>query len=174
MIKIKNLIYKIYKLIIFHKAKPFIFFLFKMLSCYLWYCMMQNLISKESVDVVFKFKLLGLTIDDNSVSFSSHINNLKKAVNTRLFSISKLFYLSFNLKLQFFKTTFILPHFYYCNSLIIYINDTVLNQIEKLYNFCIFNVLKKDIYIISLEQQLIILSELRLLPYINIEFFIDC
>ena len=58
-----------------------------------------------------------------------------------MFSINRLFYLSFKVKLQFFKT-FLLPHFDYCLSLCIYFSKTVLSKLFKCY-FIVLNKLFK-------------------------------
>ncbi len=57
-------------------------------------------IDNNNVEVVSSFKLLGVTID-NKLTFSNHIASVRKSVNVKLYSIKKLFYLSFNVKLQF-------------------------------------------------------------------------
>ncbi len=66
------------------------------------------------VEVVGSFRLLGIVID-KELNFYDHINALKVLVNRKLFSFKRLFFLSFEIKVQFFKT-FILPHFNYCFS----------------------------------------------------------
>jgi hypothetical protein len=63
------------------------------------------------IDVTDSFKLLGVTID-SELKFKQHVVNIFKSVNKKLFRIKKLFYLPFNVRLQFFKT-FILPLFDY-------------------------------------------------------------
>ena len=55
------------------------------------------------IQVVEKFKLLGVTIDSR-LTFLDHVSNLTKSINTKLFAIKRIFYLSFNVKIQFFKT----------------------------------------------------------------------
>ena len=74
----------------------------------------------HEVEVVKKFKLLGVMID-SCLNFNDYLIDIKKRVNKRLYSIKNIFYLSQNVKVQFFKT-FILPHFDYCLSLLIYFN----------------------------------------------------
>ena len=74
------------------------------------------------VEVVTKFKLLGVFVDSR-LQFKEQLIELKKRVNKRLYSIKKVFYLSLNVKTQFFKT-FILPHFDYCLALVIYFTKT--------------------------------------------------
>ena len=64
-----------------------------------------------NVEVVDEFKLLGITIDHNLI-FNKYVDRLKSSVNQKLYSIKKLFYLSLNIKIQFFKT-FIQPQFDY-------------------------------------------------------------
>jgi ribonuclease P/MRP protein subunit RPP40 len=62
------------------------------------------------IESVESFKLLVIRIGNN-LNFSKHVGNMRKHVLTRLFSIKKLFFLSEEVKLQFFKT-FILFIFY--------------------------------------------------------------
>ena len=59
------------------------------------------------IEAVNKFKLLGITIDSD-LSFQLYVTELRKQINKRLYSIKKLFYLSFSVKVQFFKI-FLLP-----------------------------------------------------------------
>ena len=72
----------------------------------------------HDVNVVESFKLLGVTID-NKLNFCEHVALLRNTINRKLHSIKKLFYLSMNVRLQFFKS-FVLPYFDYCLSLTIY------------------------------------------------------
>jgi hypothetical protein len=117
----------------------------------------------SNVEVVSDFKLLGICID-NSLTFGKYVDSLKKSVNTKLYSISKIFYLSYPIKLQFFKT-FIQPHFDYCSSISIYLSPTLTSQIERLFNNCIHKLLKIKLHDKSIEDQYIILKPLNILPY---------
>ena len=120
------------------------------------------LVAGNRVEVVCEFKLLGIVIDQN-LSFIAHVNDLKKRVNTRLYSIRKIFYLSERVRLQFFKS-FILPIFDYCSSLFVYFNKTVLHSLENFFNVCLFRLLNLDIKYLSLSDQFILLSKFNLLP----------
>ena len=102
------------------------------------------------IDGVDEFKLLGITIDHN-LFFN------KSTVNQRLYSIKRLFYLSFNIKVKFLKT-FIQSHFDYCSSLAFYFNKTLVNRIERLYINCLFRFTGISFLNISLTQQFIILK----------------
>lgn len=51
-----------------------------------------------------------------------------------------MFYLSFQVKLQFFKT-FILPYFDYCSTLIIYFTKTIIQKIANYYYYCLSRLL---------------------------------
>ncbi len=95
-------------------------------------------IDKHQINVVSEFKLLGIIID-NKLSFKNFVNNLKLNINRRLFAIKNLFYLSFNVKIQFFKT-FLLPYFDYCNSLFIYFPHYSIQRISNLYNICLLKL----------------------------------
>ena len=115
------------------------------------------------VDVVDEFKLLGITIDHN-LFFNEFIDRLKSIVNQKLYSIKRLFYLSLNIKIQFFKT-FIQPHFDYCSSLAIYFKNTLVNRIERLYNICLFRLTGIPFFNQSLSQQFIILKPFNKMPF---------
>ena len=125
-----------------------------------------------NVEVVSDFKLLGICID-NSLTFHKHVDSHKNSVNTKLFSISKIFYLSYSIKIQFFKT-YIQPHFDYCSSLTIYLSSTLTSQIEKLFNNSIFKLLKIKLHDISLDEQHACLKPLNILPYRLRIFFNLC
>ena len=93
-----------------------------------------------SIDVVTNFKLLGVTID-NKLSFSSYVSSICRIVNTKLFSIKRLFYLSTSVKLQFFKS-FIMPYFDYCSTLFVYFPKAEIQRLSNLYYMCLFKLFK--------------------------------
>ena len=96
-----------------------------------------------NIEVVDKFKLLGVTLD-SKLSFKPFSANLKKLVSAKLYSINRLFYLSFSVKLQFFKS-FINPYFDYCLSLAIYFPKEIIQRICNFYDFCLYKLLKINI-----------------------------
>ena len=55
----------------------------------------------ETIDVVDKFKLLGVTLD-NKLNFINFVTTLSSSVNSKLFAIKRLFYLNNSVKLLFF------------------------------------------------------------------------
>ena len=75
-------------------------------------------IEDAKICTVKKFKLLGVHLDEK-LQFIDHAANICLSVNRRLYTIKKLFYLPYSVKIHFFKT-FILPYFDYCISLTIY------------------------------------------------------
>ena len=99
-------------------------------------------IDSHDVVVTDSFKLLGVLID-NDLTFNQHIVNICKNVNIKLFSIKKLFYLPFVVRLQFFKT-FILPLFDYCLSLIIYFSKTQIQRLSNCYYACLYKLFRFD------------------------------
>lgn len=113
------------------------------------YCMFINktrnitpdeiLIDNKRVEVVSSFRLLGVTID-NKLSFLHHCRDLRKNINKRLYSIKRIFYLPFSVKIQFFKT-FILPFFDYCSTLLIYYPKESIQKLANAYNQCLFKLL---------------------------------
>ena len=92
------------------------------------------------IEVVPEFKLLGCTINDK-LRFDKHVKNHKYAICRKLFTIKNLFFLSFDIKVHFFKT-FLLPHFDYCSSLFVYFSNTLLNKLYKLYNLSLYILLR--------------------------------
>jgi len=92
------------------------------------------------IEVVDHFKLLGVWLDCK-LSFNHHVDSQINTINSKMFAIRRLFYLSGNVKEQFFKT-FILPYFDYCLSLVIYYSKTALNRLARCYYKCIHIVLK--------------------------------
>jgi len=92
------------------------------------------------VDVVNSFKLLGVTID-NRMTFSKFAADTRMAINRKLYSIKRLFYLATSVKIQFFKT-FILPYFDYCLSLLIYFPKETIQSLSNCFNTCLFKLFK--------------------------------
>ena len=95
-------------------------------------------IGNLQVEVVQSFKLLGVTID-NKLNFLLHASNVRRSVNSRLYSIKKLFYLPFQVKLQFFKT-FILPLFDYCSTLLFYFSRRAIQKISDCYYLSLYKL----------------------------------
>ena len=102
-----------------------------------------------------------------------HVKMLTKAINAKLFSIKNIFYLSANIKLQFFKT-FIQPHFDYCFSLFIYMCNTLINKLNNLFNSCLWHLLKINLRGVENSEHLIILKPYFLLPFKYRLFFRFC
>lgn len=110
----------------------------------------EIIIDNNNVQVVDSFKLLGISID-NKLSFSKYVSELRIAVNKRLYSIERLFYLSHKVRLQFFKS-FILPYFDYCMSLSIYFPKRTLQKLANTYYYCIYKLLHIDFSVSNLED----------------------
>ena len=91
------------------------------------------------IEIVSKFKLLGILID-NKLNFVEHISTCIKQLNKKLFSIKRLFYLSFAVRLQFFKS-FILPSFDFGLSLAIYFSKSALSKLCRAYYNSIYLLL---------------------------------
>ena len=123
----------------------------------------QMKINNQQVEVVDEFKLLGVIINRN-LDISSHVNAIKRGINTRLFSIKKIYFLPISVRLQFFKS-FIQPFFGYCLSLSIYYSRSNLHQLEKLYNFCFLKLLNINLKYTAHQDQIAILKQFRLLPF---------
>jgi hypothetical protein len=96
-------------------------------------------IDNRRIEVVSSFRLLGVIIDDK-LNFLNNCRELCNNVNKRLYSIKKIFYLPFSVKVQFFKT-FILPYFDYCSTLLIYFPKESIQKLANAYNQSIFKLL---------------------------------
>ena len=102
------------------------------------------------VEVVSKFKLLGVAID-NKLTFHQYVSELRTSINKRLYSIKRLFYLSHKVKLQFFKS-FILPYFDYCLSLAIYFPKRTIQKLANSYYYCLQKLLNIRFNVINNED----------------------
>ena len=89
------------------------------------------LVNDVNIEVVSKFKLLGVTLD-NKLIFSSYVSSICGRINGVLYSIKRLFYLPLSTKIQFFKT-FILPLFDYCLTLSIYYEKYLITKLSSCY-----------------------------------------
>ena len=88
-----------------------------------------------SIEVVETFKLLGVTID-NKLTFNAFASIQCNQINKKMYTIKRLFYLPFEVKIQFFKT-FLLPYFDYCISLLIYYQKSAIQRLSKMYYLCL-------------------------------------
>jgi hypothetical protein len=95
-----------------------------------------------TIKCVNEFKLLGVTID-NKLGFNAHFSIISHTVNSKLFSIKRIFYLATSVKVQFFKT-FILPYFDYCSTLLIYCSKSVIQKLANKYYLCLHKLFNFD------------------------------
>ena len=96
--------------------------------------------STRTIKVVEKFKLLGVTLD-NRLKFDQFVYDQVKSINKKLYSIRRLFYLPFEVKLLFFKA-FILPCFDYCISLSLYFNRYLLEKLGRMFYLTLVKLLR--------------------------------
>ena len=115
-------------------SKTFVMFITNKKICLPTFIEMESI----KIEVVSRFKLLGVVID-NKLQFKDFVSNQCLSINKRLFSIKRLFYLPFDVKLQFFKT-FILPYFDYGLSLSIYYQKSVVQKLCKSYYLCLMRL----------------------------------
>ena len=113
--------------------------------------------------VVNEFKLLGIWLD-SKLSFSLHVAKTCLQINRKLYSIKNIFYLSSEVKLQFFKT-FILPYFDYAISLSLYFPREAVKKLAKLYYICLFKLLRVNVIGYSLMQINAALKPLNLFSF---------
>ena len=101
------------------------------------------------ISTVKRFKLLGVIIDEK-IDFQPHTAQTCLTLNRKLYSIKRLFYLPFQVKIQFYKS-FILPYFDYCFSLLIYYHKDAIRRLcksyyiflKKLFNFSFIDTSQK-------------------------------
>ena len=60
------------------------------------------LVDGNQIEVVESFKLLGVTID-NKLTFGKYCTDIQRNINIKMYSIKRLFYLSYQLKYNFLK-----------------------------------------------------------------------
>jgi hypothetical protein len=94
----------------------------------------------KNIKVVDEFKLLGFTID-RKLNFMKLVSETCLAVNRKLYSIKRLFYLCTSVKIQFFKT-FVLPYFDYIFSIICYFSKEAIQRLANCFYISIFKLLK--------------------------------
>jgi len=116
-----------------------------------------------TVEIVDKFKLLGVTLDQ-SLNFNDFVAGLASAVTKKTFAINRLFFLSFDTKLQFFKT-FILPYFDFGLSLIIYFSKTAIDRLARNYYHSLVRLFKFKLNNIPLDDINKLLSQHGLLSF---------
>ena len=73
--------------------------------------------------------------------FLDHVSILCDSINSKLYAIHRIFYLSFAVKLQFFKT-FLLPYFDFGLSLIFYFSKVAINKLACMYYSCLYKLFK--------------------------------
>ena len=117
-------------------------------------------INNHEVKVVDDFRLLGITLD-SKLAFTKHVSLLSLSINRKMFAIKRIYYLSQDVRVTFFKT-FILPCFDFGLSLVIYFSKTALNKLVKVFYKCIFHLLRIDCSGMSYEQVDAALKLLRL------------
>jgi hypothetical protein len=129
----------------------------------------EFIVQNNKIEAVEQFKLLGVIID-NKLTFSQHVSNVRKSIFKKLYSIKRLFYLSFQVKLQFFKT-FILPYFDYCISLSMYFNKSLIQKLSNLYSLCLYKLLKIKLINLTNAQVNARLKELNLMSFTSRVFY---
>jgi hypothetical protein len=121
------------------------------------------------VQVVDEFKLLGVTLD-SKLNFQKHVANIMLSINRKLYSIKRLFFLSFKLKMQFFKT-FILPYFDYCSTLSIYFAKTTMLKLCNCFYYCLFKLFKWNFNDKTTNDIHLILKDFNLFSFQHRNFY---
>jgi hypothetical protein len=122
-------------------------------------------LNAENVDVkiggveierVPELKYLGVIIDEK-LSFSAHLKYIKKKLNVKLAMFRKMsFKLDFSTKVLLYKSL-IGPHFDYCSSILFSLSDSQMNELQKIQNKFMRNILKVNRYT-RIDQMLDVLG----------------
>ena len=100
---------------------------------------------------------------DNSKNIEKY--SFLNLINYNIFFTTKNYFFPIHTKLQFFQS-FILTHFDYCQTLLIYFSKTL---IESLY-ICIYRLFDLKIFNYSIFHQYDLLNPLKLIPF-KLRFF---
>ena len=112
------------------------------------------------IAVVKNFKLLGVLIDDK-LCFMDFVASSVSSINKKVYAINRLFYISFSVKMQFFKS-FVLPYFDYCLSLCIYFSKMAISKLTKCYYNCLFRLFNFRLNNLNPVQINVFLSKFKL------------
>ncbi len=88
---------------------------------------------------------IDLLTSERCYCLSCHIAIIYRQINSKLFSINRLFVLSTSAKMQFFKT-FVLSYFDYCISLLVYFPNLMLQKLSKCFYLCLFKIFNYKFY----------------------------
>ena len=88
---------------------------------------------------------------DNRLNFEAHANEQSNIINKRLYSIRRMFFLPFELKMTFFNA-FILPYSDYCISLSIFLIHNALKKLYNTYYLCLHKLFGFKFSNINLAQ----------------------
>lgn len=95
-------------------------------------------IDSNEIEVIQSIKILGIIVD-NKLNFKENVALVRQSIYKRLYSIKRLFYLSLNVKVQFFKA-FIMPYFEYCSTILIYYPKEAIQKLSNTYNLCLYRL----------------------------------
>jgi hypothetical protein len=128
-------------------------------------------IDGNSIPFVVETKMLGVTID-NQLTFTKHISNLCKKINTKSFLLAKSNFLFSNK----FKTTlfklFIQSQFDYCATLFMHISDkSVRDRLVRCFDKSVGRILGKEVMKLNDVEQYEKLKEFNLMPFNFRQFY---
>jgi hypothetical protein len=114
----------------------------------------------------YRLTVLSHLLTTLSFCFDAYVDHLGQKVNSQLYAIKNLFFLSTSVRTQFFKS-FLLPHFDYCISIGMYFMMSLYHYLmmSNAYNNCLYHLFKIDLRQKTFDQQLDILKPFNLLPY---------
>ena len=100
-------------------------------------------INNEEIEMVSEFKYLGVTID-SSLSFSQHSVNILKKLNSKFYVLKRTEQkLNFESK-KLYVSSLVMSHFHYCSTVLFLLNNTQLNDFQKVLNRFARLILKVD------------------------------
>lgn len=101
------------------------------------------IIGSEQIERVDEIKYLGVIIDDR-LSFMSHLDYIKKKLNSKLALFRRLDSdLNAENKILLYKSL-VAPHFEYCSSILFCLSDSNIQELQKMQNKFMRNILKMN------------------------------
>lgn len=90
-------------------------------------------INEQEIDIVTEFKYLGVIIDSN-LSFANNAQSVIKKLNSKFYVLKRTEQkLNFESK-KLYVSSLVMPHLNYCATILFLLNDSQLNEIQKVMN----------------------------------------
>lgn len=100
-------------------------------------------LNEQAIEIVSEFKYLGIIVDSNML-FIQHFESVLKKLNSKFYVLKRSEHkLNFESK-KLYVSSLVMPHFNYCASVLFLLNDTQINDFQKVMNRYARLMLKAD------------------------------